>query len=236
MFDKDTSRLSRLTAIVTLLKSKQIITARMIADRFDISTRTAYRDIKTLEEAGIPIFTEEGKGYSLMEGYTLPPVTFTEEEVNALITAEQIIANNKDLSLTKYYSEAITKIKATLKDGLQNKGELLTQRIQIRNNSGKETTSDNLTTLQLAITNRKVVYIDYKAESDDITKRQIEPLGLYHTNDNWILIAYCRLRQDERAFRLDRIRGLQVLEENFEANNFTFEGYIERCLQKRNNP
>lgn len=236
MIDQDTSRLSRLAAILTLLRSRQLVTARSIAEKFNISMRTAYRDIKALEEAGIPIITEEGKGYSLMQGYTIPPIMFTEEEVNALITAEQIVANNKDLSLSRNYSDAITKIKAILRNDIQNKGELLTQRIQIRNNFYRETTSDYLTTLQLAITNKKVVALNYQSVSGELTKRQIEALALYNTNDNWILIAYCRLRHEERSFRLDRIQSLQLLSENFNTRNFTFEEYIERCMQKRNNP
>lgn len=236
MIDQDTSRLSRLAAILTLLRSRQLVTARSIAKKFNISMRTAYRDIKALEEAGIPIITEEGKGYSLMQDYTIPPIMFTEEEVNALITAEQIVANNKDLSLSRNYSDAITKIKAILRNDIQNKGELLTQRIQIRNNFYRETTSDYLTTLQLAITNKKVVALNYQSVSGELTKRQIEALALYNTNDNWILIAYCRLRHEERSFRLDRIQSLQLLSENFNTRNFTFEEYIERCIQKRNNP
>ena len=105
-------RLSRLTAILTILQSKRIITASEIASKFDISKRTAYSDIKSLELSGVPIYTEEGKGYSLMEGYTLPPIMFTEQEANALITAEQLISKNKDKSLVNNHSNAISKIKA----------------------------------------------------------------------------------------------------------------------------
>jgi len=89
---EDKPRLARLTAILTQLQSKKLITARDIAEKHEVSIRTVYRDIRTLEKSGIPIVTEEGKGYSIMEGYKLPPVMFTEDEANALITAEQIIA------------------------------------------------------------------------------------------------------------------------------------------------
>lgn len=86
---EDKPRLIRLTAILTQLQSKRIVTAKDIAEKHNISIRTVYRDIRTLEQSGIPIITEEGKGYTLMEGYRLPPVLFTEEEANALITAEK---------------------------------------------------------------------------------------------------------------------------------------------------
>ncbi|PXV63043.1 HTH domain-containing protein [Dysgonomonas alginatilytica] len=229
---QDTSRLSRLTAILILLQSRQIITAKFIADKFGISTRTVYRDIKALEESGVPILTEEGKGYSLMQGYAIPPVMFTETEANALITAEQIVKTNKDQSFVKNYIEAITKIKAVLKHNTKNKAELLSERIQIRNNSEGKTTSDYLSLLQLAITNVQLVHISYTSEVDDTTKRIIEPLALYSTQENWILIAYCRLRKENRAFRLDRIQELEILPENFEPHNFSFQGYFEECKAK----
>ena len=89
-------RLSRLTAILTQLQSSRIVTATALAEKHNVSVRTIYRDIRTLEKSGVPIVTEEGKGYSMMEGYQLPPVMFTEDEANALITAEQLVLKNKD--------------------------------------------------------------------------------------------------------------------------------------------
>ena len=232
MFDQDTSRLSRLTAILILLQSRQIITAKFIADKFGISTRTVYRDIKALEEAGVPVLTEEGKGYSLMQGYAIPPVMFSESEANALITAEKIVINNKDKSFVKNYTEAITKIKAVLKHNTKSKAELLSERIQIRNNSEENVTSNYLSLLQLAITNVKLIHISYTSGTNEITERIIEPLALYSTQDNWILIAHCRLRKEKRAFRIDRIQELDVLSENFEPYNFTFQAYFEECFAK----
>ena len=91
MLDNETSRLSRLTAIITLLQTKKLLTATEISKKFGVSIRTVYRDIRALEEAGIPVFMEDGKGYSLMEGYRIPPVMFTESEANALITVEQFL-------------------------------------------------------------------------------------------------------------------------------------------------
>jgi predicted DNA-binding transcriptional regulator YafY len=216
MLNTETSRLSRLTSILLLLQSKRLVTANSIAQKFDISTRTAYRDIKALEEAGVPILTEEGKGYSLMEGYMLPPVMFSESEANALITAEQLIAQNKDV----------------LKYNTKDKANLLSERIQFRVNPDKETTSNYLSAIQLAITNLKLTEIIYSAENKQITKRIIEPLALYSTQENWVLIAYCRLRKEKRAFRLDRIEKLNLLNENFEPSDFTLQQYFEECKAK----
>jgi predicted DNA-binding transcriptional regulator YafY len=75
--EKDKPRLARLTAILTQLQSKRVVSAREIAEKHDVSIRTIYRDIRILEQSGIPIFTQEGKGYSIVENYKLPPVMFT---------------------------------------------------------------------------------------------------------------------------------------------------------------
>ena len=99
MQDKEKPRLSRLTAIITQLQSKKLVTASYLAEKHEVSVRTIYRDIRTLEQSGIPIITEEGKGYSIMEGYHLPPVLFTEDEANALITIEQLLLKTKDAAL-----------------------------------------------------------------------------------------------------------------------------------------
>lgn len=127
-------RISRLSAIITQLQSKRVVTAKEIAKKHNVSVRTIYRDIRTLEKSGIPIVTEEGKGYSIMDGYKIPPVMFTQEEANALITAEQLIKKNKDQSLTEHYESAITKIKSVLKYNQKEETELLTDRLQVRNN------------------------------------------------------------------------------------------------------
>lgn len=225
-------RLSRLTAIVTQLQSKRIVTAREIAEKHQVSIRTVYRDIRALEQSGIPIMTEEGKGYSLMDGYNLPPIMFTEEEANALITAEHILLRNKDESLVSQYQNAVTKIKAVLHQNLKKKSEFLAQRMQVRNNANNDKTSNYLITLQSTIASFVVVEIDYLSLEDRFSQRAIEPFALYTTNDNWLLIAFCRSRQDFRAFRLDRIQRLRSTAEHFEPHPMTLEEYFEACRKE----
>jgi len=150
---KEKKRLSRLTAIITQLQSKKIITATTLAKKFNVSVRTIYRDIRTLEQSGIPIITEEGKGYSIMGGFYLPPVMFTENEANALVTLEKLIQNNKDQSLIEHYTNAIIKIKSVLKKSQKEKTELLSERIQIRITPAQDKkTSNYLIKVQSAIT------------------------------------------------------------------------------------
>lgn len=226
---KEKPRLARLTAILTQLQSKRIVTARSLAEKHSVSIRTIYRDIRTLESSGIPILTEEGKGYSIMEGYKLPPVMFTEEEAIALITAEQIIAKNKDESLAAQYKNAIEKIKSILQYSQKDKSELLTERLEIRANKENKQTSHYLIQIQKAITNYQVLILEYHSLSQVSTKRNIEPFALIHTQENWVMIAFCRLRNDFRAFRLDCIQVLRTTSDTFEPHKITLEDYYKTC-------
>ncbi|MGL4630554.1 MAG: helix-turn-helix transcriptional regulator [Leadbetterella sp.] len=233
MQDKDTKRLSRLTAILTQLQTKRLLTATELASKFSVSNRTIYRDIKALEQAGVPVLTEEGKGYYLMDGYRIPPVMFTESEANALITAEQFILKNKDASLIKEYTEAINKIKSVLRNNTKEKANLLSNRIVIRQNANNDQTSSYLSTLQLALTNFNLTKIRYHStEPNQTTERIIEPFAVYSTQENWLLIAFCRLRNEFRAFRLDRIQNLTILTDTFEPHKMTLQEYFEICKAK----
>lgn len=233
MNDNDTKRLSRLTAILTQLQTKRLLTASELANKFSVSNRTIYRDIKALEQAGVPILTEEGKGYTLMDGYRIPPIMFTESEANALITAEQLILKNKDASFVKEYSEAVNKIKSVLRSSTKDKVNLLSNRIVFRHNADNDRTSNYLSTLQLALTSFKLAKINYHStDTDQRTERIIEPFAIYSTQENWLLIAFCRLRNDFRAFRLDRIQHLIILNEKFEPHKITLPEYFEICKEK----
>lgn len=226
MNDNDTKRLSRLTAILTQLQTKRLLTATKLAEKFNVSVRTIYRDIRTLEQAGVPILTEEGKGYTLMEGYRVPPIMFTEAQANALITAEQLVLKNKDTSFIKDYIEAIEKIKAVLKYNIQDKANLLSERTRFDQNNFLERNSSNLSDLQFALTNFRTTKIEYTNEQNKTTIRNIEPFALLN-NENWLLVAYCRLRKEFRFFRLDRINKLEILDDKFEPHKMTLQEYFD---------
>ncbi len=228
-------RLARLTAILTQLQSKRIVTATYLSKKHNVSIRTIYRDIRTLENSGVPIFTEQGKGYSLMEGYQLPPVMFTESEANALITAQQIILKNKDTSFTDNYINAITKIKSVLKLSEKEKVDLLSDRIHFRENIENKKSSSYLMEIQSAITNFRLVAIEYYSLENNNTQRDIEPFAIYSTNGNWLLIAFCTLRNEFRAFRIDLIQKLTTLKTTFEPHKITLEEYFILCKNKYKN-
>jgi predicted DNA-binding transcriptional regulator YafY len=221
-----TKRLSRLTAILTQLQTKRLLTATSLADKFNVSIRTIYRDIRALEQAGVPIITEDGKGYSLMADYRVPPIMFTEAQANALITAEQLVLQNKDISFIKEYTEAIEKVKAVLKHSIQDNANLLSERTRFDQNNNRERNSSSLSDLQFALTNFRIAKIEYTNEQSTTTTRLIEPFALLNT-ENWLLVAYCRLRKEFRFFRLDRIKKLEILTDKFEPHKMTLQEYFD---------
>lgn len=222
------ARLSRLTAIVTLLQTKRILTATNLAEKFNVSVRTIYRDIKSLEQSGIPIFTEEGRGYSLVEGYTVPPVMFTEHEANALITVEQLMLKSQDSSLSREFVSAINKVKAVLQCSAKNKAELLSNRIVMSPMIRTSNPSESLMVIQSALISFHVLEIVYRSQNgDEETLRRVEPFALYYSLEkNWLLIAYCRLRKDFRMFRLDRILTIKLLQLSFAPHALNLTSYL----------
>jgi predicted DNA-binding transcriptional regulator YafY len=209
-----------------------VVTAQEVADKFDITQRTIYRDIRALEEAGVPVIGEAGKGYSLVEGYRIPPVMFTEQEINALLTAQQYFHKNADKSAYNDFVNVVTKIKAIMRYSEKEKAEKLEDRLYIFSND--QTNQTNLlSTIQLSITNCRTLKIKYHANNTDmVTDRFIEPLGVYLYKGNWIVVAHCRLRNEFREFRIDRILNLIVTTDTFPDRIFSLEEYFKSIYEK----
>jgi predicted DNA-binding transcriptional regulator YafY len=207
------NRIDRLVATVLLLQSKRLIRAQDIADHFNISIRTVYRDLVALQEAGVPLAAEAGEGYSLVEGYHLPPVMFTHEEASALFVGGEFVQRLTDESLKKHMASALLKIRAVLPEEKQEYVERLQQATAVLArppSSADGFRDDVLTIMQEAVVHRRALKMEYSATSNnEITKRCVEPLCLIYYSDHWHLIAYCRLRQDYRDFRTDRVKVIQ---------------------------
>eukprot|EP01132_Coremiostelium_polycephalum_P018229 gene18229-21752_t len=225
----DMKRLTRLSAILLQLQTKRIINSTDLAEKFAVSVRTIYRDIRVLEQIGIPITSMEGKGYSLTEGYKIPPVMFTQQEANALITAGELIRLNKDSSLTSAYKEAVDKVKAVLNYSAKDKLELLSKRVAVSPASLKEPTSSSLSLVQNALTSFTVLRIAYQAEGkNESTERFIEPFAFYYSlQQHWTLIAFCRWRNDFRMFRLDRIKTVYLTDLKFLPHQLSLQDYLK---------
>lgn len=234
----DIQRISRLTAIITQLQTRRLLTATQLSQKFNVSIRTIYRDIRVLEEAGVPILTEDGKGYRLMEGYRIPPVMFTEREANALVTVEQLMLKSKDHSLRDDYATAISKIRSVLRYSTKEKVEFLSQRIAVSPAIPATSVSNSLALIQSALTSFQVLEITYcSAQQNERTERQVEPFAFYYSlQESWLLIAFCRLRKDFRMFRLDRISEIKTLESVFEPHKLTLADYLAEKQKKFTTP
>lgn len=223
------SRLSRLHAILLKLQSRPSVSVQQLAEQFGVSRRTIYRDIAALEESGVPIVSLDRKGFSLMEGFNVPPVMFTESEANAMVIAEKIIARSNDQSLVTAFGKAVEKVKAVLKSTQKAKVDFLAQRTIIGKNWDNEVSSNFLATIQEGLTDFHVLQLVYrKAEATEATTRFVEPFAIYqNTFENWVMIAWCRLRKSFRSFRVDRIEKLTKLSETFPPHKLTLAEYVE---------
>ena len=231
------NRIDRVTAILIQLQSKRVVKAQEIADRFGISLRTVYRDVKTLEEAGIPVIGEAGIGYSIMEGYRLPPVMFTQEEATALLTAEKLVEKLTDASTREVYQAAMFKIKSVLRLTERDHIENLEQHIEVidsPNFSGQPTDTAYLQQILKAIATKAVINIDYFAEhSQEKTNRNIESVGVFFMGRYWYLIGWCCLRNDYRTFRVDHIRHLCVTAIRFDKAHPSLQSFLSKVSKEK---
>lgn len=232
------NRIDRISAILIQLQSRRVVKAGDIADRFGISLRTVYRDIKTLEEAGIPLMGEAGVGYSIMDGYRLPPVMFTREEATAFLTAEKLMEKLTDPSSDEHYKSAMYKIRSVLRMAEKDYLENIDGHIEVfksRRVPGKSLDLNPLQIILKGIGDRTVLSIHYFAmHSQEKTERYIEPVGVFYQDNYWHLIAWCRLRLDYRDFRLDRISNISLTGERFRTQHPSLNEYISRQVRERN--
>lgn len=200
------NRFDRITAILIQLQSRRVVKAQDMADRFGTSLRTIYRDIRTLEEAGVPLYGEAGVGYSLVEGYRLPPVMFTREEAMAFVTAEKLMEQFTDESLRATYSSAMFKVKAVLRGEEKDLVEGLDETIIVSKDRPMAThPAGTLDVILKCVAGKTAVKLCYKAFGSEPTERVIEPIGIFMENRHWYTVGYCHLRKTYRQFRIDRI-------------------------------
>lgn len=208
MSDEVLNRFDRIMAIFIHLQSSRIVKAQDLADRFEVSLRTVYRDIRSLEAAGVPISGEAGVGYSIAEGYRLPPVMFTREEASGFIAAEKLMQKFTDKKLGGHFESAMYKIKSVLRGHAKDHVAALESQIWINTTQQlfHENTPDALEVLIDSIAEKKQVRLVYRSfESEDAMERMIEPGGLFHEHNYWYVMGYCHLRKDYRQFRTDRM-------------------------------
>lgn len=229
------NRIDRLTAILIQLQGKRVVKAAEIAERFDISLRTVYRDVKALQESGVPIGAEAGTGYYIVDGYHLPPVMFNKEEAAALLTGEKLMAKFGDRSTDRLFTSAMQKIRAVLRNSDKDYLESLESSMEMFTHSHVQEPQQGfpnrfLSEIQQAVAMQKVIAMDYYTyHNSTVNRREAEPIGIFHVGNSWHLIAYCRLRKDYRDFRIDRIKSLSLLDINYKKSaHLTLREYLDK--------
>ena len=231
------NRIDRLTAILLKLQTQRIVRGQEIAERFGISLRTVYRDIRALEDAGVPIGSEAGLGYFLAEGYHLPPIMFTPEEANSLLLGSKLIEKFSDLSVNRSFAGAMDKIKLVMDKKESEHLNTLSSYIEVLKTapgSRNGFPNDLLNEIQSVLGRKRLIRIAYTSGyKEETTQRLIEPLGLCFYASHWHLLAYCRLRSDYRDFRVDRIRTIAPTQTPFDAaRHGDLKDLIERTVYR----
>ncbi|WP_437918640.1 helix-turn-helix transcriptional regulator [Sphingobacterium sp. LRF_L2] len=226
-----TKRFDRIIAIYFQLQARPIVKAQDLAHRFDVSLRTIYRDMRALEQAGIPIYGEAGTGYSLTEGYKLPPASFTQEEILSLAASEKLMQKFVDPELFRHFNTAINKIRSYLRHSDKTSMIPLEENILMNQVSSlfNDCVPDALSILFESISKKRIIEIEYLAMlQDESNHRQIEPVGIFHEGNFWYFIAYCHLRQDYRQFRIDRIQKIKRTEHPYKNSHKPLNHYLQQ--------
>jgi predicted DNA-binding transcriptional regulator YafY len=229
------NRIDRLTAILIQLQTKRVVKAEEISDRFEISLRTVYRDVRALMEAGVPIGSEAGKGYFIVDGYHLPPVMLTQEEASSMLTAGKLVEKMTDDSIRKAYESALLKIKSVLNDSEKDHLETLQSSIQVFRypDQSNEYPNQFMSEITKSIGQKNVLAMEYEStKTQERTTREVEPIGIVHYSGKWHMIAWCQLRNGYRDFRIDCIKVLSDTGKTFDSRNlFTLQEYFQSLMQ-----
>lgn len=231
------NRIDRLAAIVIQLQSRRLVKAQDIADKFSISLRTVYRDVRALEEAGVPVTGEAGIGYKLMDGYKLPPVMFNQDEASALLTASKLMHSMSDANSSKHYTSALDKIKAVLRHAEKDHLHDIDEHIAVVSHPAivyQKPYDLHLQKILKAIASSTVIDVNYTSiEKNESLQRKAEPVGVYYHGSHWFLIAFCRLRNDYRNFRTDKINSLTLTNEKMVQTHPPLQSFINRLSAQR---
>lgn len=229
------NRTDRLVAMVMFLQGRRVVRAADLAEHFEITERTVYRDISALSEAGVPIAGEAGVGYSLMKGYQLPPVMFTAEEAASLFVGGELVKQFTDASLQAPMVSALEKLRAVLPRDRQDQVERLVRHTLVMGRGSQHpdpAAQPWLLQVQQGVVQRRVLHLVHRApDRDEDTMRDVEPLGVVFHSGAWYLVAWCRLRQDFRHFRVDRVRRLDMKGETFPPRqDFSLAKHMEASV------
>ncbi len=207
-------RADRLFQLVQNLRHDRVVTAQDLAQTLSVSERTIYRDMQDLSLSGVPIVGEAGVGYRLLQGFQLPPLMFTEEELEALLLGAKMVSVWTDKGLAHAANQALQKIEHVIPEKLKpelNKENIIVPDFPMEGQAGEQ-----LMIMRQAIKEHRKVHFAYTREDGKQSDRIVHPLGLFYWGKVWTLVAWCELRDAFRHFRLDRMQTCQPCQECFE--------------------
>ncbi|MCH9671384.1 MAG: YafY family transcriptional regulator [Gammaproteobacteria bacterium] len=223
-------RADRLFDIIQILRRRKLVRAHELARELEVSERTVYRDIVDLQRSGVPIEGEAGIGYIMRKGFDLPPLMFTETELEALVLGARIVESWTDPELAGAAANAIAKVEAAIPDRLRRHME--NAPLLAPDNHHTEALDVDLGRLRLSIRQREKLYFAYQDGSGEKTSRTVRPLALSFYGPIWLLVSWCELRGDFRSFRLDRIKDLEVTKDSFEPETGkTLNDYLKNASE-----
>jgi len=200
-------RADRLFQLVQILRQSRLVTAQTIAERLQVSERTVYRDVRDLTLSGVPIRGEAGMGYALAHGFDLPPLMFTEEEIEALVFGVRVVQGYADPALARAADSVLAKVQMVLPERLR--AETATRSLLVpAQHPGKS--APHLGTLREAIRARRRISFGYCDAEGRKTERTARPLAVAFWGKVWSLASWCETRHAFRGFRLDRMQDVAL--------------------------
>ncbi len=218
------NRSDRLFRIVQIMRNRRFVTAEYLAETLDVSMRTIYRDIRDIAKAGVPIRGEAGVGYQLERSASLPPMTFTAEEIEALVLGARMAVAWSDSELATAARSVLEKIEGMVPAPLRE--VLLKTALFAPSGPWTHARKLNLDVIRTAVGERRKLAFDYVNADGQTSRRIVRPLGLYFWGAKWSLAGWCELRKAYRSFRPDRMQDLEVLSERFDEESVDLDAFM----------
>jgi predicted DNA-binding transcriptional regulator YafY len=228
-------RADRLFQIIQLMRRRRVITAAALADELEVSERTVYRDIRDLVSSGVPIEGEAGVGYMLRRGFDLPPLMFSDAEIEAMVLGARVVTSWGDPALARAATNALARVESALPDRLKER--LAGTPLYAPGFHVPQRVVEALASLRACVDERRKVWMCYTDGDATRTERTTRPLGLFFWGAAWSMTGWCELREDFRSFRLDRIEELRPLPERFiEEPGKSLQDYFRRMETEHGHP
>lgn len=222
------NRIDRLFGVITYLQSRRYTSLKQLAEKFEKSERTVFRDLRAITDMGLPLGFEPNRGYFITDGYFLPPVSFSSEEANALVLIASLAEQFADKSIAAHTETAIEKIKAVLKGRQKDSVDHLHQQTRVMTWPQAMHDQQFLGTIQQAISDRQILSMSYENAREEQSVREVEPIGLLFYAFNWHLIAWCWKRNDYRDFKVGRIKNLKCTGQPFRKKDHSdLDAYLK---------